>query len=207
MHFRLVHRLSALALVAFASIHLANHLAGVQSIAAHLAVMNAFRKVYRFPAAEALLLLCVTIQVISGLNLVVVGWRRRRGAVPRLQAWAGLYLSFFLLVHVSAILYGRAVLHLDTNFYYAAAGFHVPPFQVFFAPYYFLGVLGLFSHIGCAAYLRAARHPVHLRRIGFILPIGLGAAIAALIVLSLSGAFYPVNVPIEYQATYIGTQH
>ena len=139
--------------------------------------MNAFRKVYRFPAVEALLLLCVTIQVIGGLSLVVGGWRRRRGAVQRLQARAGLYLSLFLLIHFSAILYGRAVLHLDTNFYYAAAGFHVPPIQCFF------------SHIGCAVYLRAARHPVHLRRIGFILPIGLGVAIAALIVLSLSGAF------------------
>jgi hypothetical protein len=86
--------------------------------------------------------------------MVVSGWRRRRGAVSWLQAGAGAYLGFFLLVHVGAVLYGRVSLSLDTNFYFAAAGFHVPPFPYFFAPYYFLGVAALFTHLG-AAYWRA----------------------------------------------------
>lgn len=36
---------------------------------------------------------------------------------------------------------------VDTNFYFAAAGFHVPPNQLLFGPYYFLAVLALFTHL------------------------------------------------------------
>ncbi len=37
-----------------------------------------------------------------------------------------------------------------TNFYYAAAGMHVAPFQYYFVPYYFLAVAAIFGHIACA---------------------------------------------------------
>jgi succinate dehydrogenase/fumarate reductase cytochrome b subunit len=117
-----------------------------------------------------------------------------------LQALSGAYLAFFLLVHVAAILFGRTALKLDTNFYYAAAGFHVAPFQFFFAPYYFLAVLALFTHVGCAVY-RRARSPT-ARTLALAVPVGAGAATALLIVLSLAGMLQPVDVPAKYKATY-----
>ncbi len=119
--------------VAFACVHIANHLAALVGVSSHIESMEAARSVYRLRAVETLLLLCVAFQVISGLWLVVAGWKQRHGLVSWVQAITGAYLAFFLLVHVSAVLHGRAILHLDTNFYFAAAGFHVPPNQFFFA--------------------------------------------------------------------------
>jgi succinate dehydrogenase/fumarate reductase cytochrome b subunit len=202
MTLRDLHRTSAFVILAFATMHIANHLASLNSVATHIAFMDFARTVYRHWAIESLLLFCVLFQVLSGLWLVVRGWKQRQGLLPWLQAGSGGYLAFFLLVHVSAVLFGRTVLHLDTNFYYAAAGLHVSPSQFFFAPYYFLAVLALFTHLGCAAYwqLQAARPAVRTFVVGAAVMVG--AILALLIVLSLAGKIQAVEIPAKYQATY-----
>jgi hypothetical protein len=164
--------------------------------------MEVARKAYRQPAVEPLLLLCVTFQVVSGLWLVIHGWKRRQGWIAWLQAISGSLLAFFLLVHVGAVLFGRAVLNLDTNFYFAAAGFHVPPYQWFFGPYYFLAVLALFTHLGCAAYWHLHTSPPRTRVIVIALPMLVGGVVGLLIVLSLAGKLQSVEIPPEYKATY-----
>lgn len=199
---RRVHRMSAMFIAVFALVHLANHLASLWSIAAHIAFMDAVRTVVRQPIVETVLLACVTSQAATGLWMLIHRWRQRRGKVAWLQALSGAYLAFFLLVHVAAILFGRTVLRLDTNFYYAAAGFHVAPFQLFFAPYYFLAVLALFTHVGCAVH-RRVRSP-SARTLAIALPVGAGAITALLIVLSLAGMLQPVDIPAKYTATYSG---
>lgn len=199
---RRVHRISATFIAAFALVHIANHLASLWSIAAHIAFMDAVRTVVRQRVVEAILLACVSLQAITGLWLFKHRWRQLRGKVALLQALSGAYLAFFLLVHVAAILFGRAALKLDTNFYYAAAGLHVAPFHFFFAPYYFLAVLALFTHVGCALYRRA--RPGIARTLTLALPVGAGAVTALLIVLSLAGMLQPVDIPAKYKATYAG---
>ena len=108
MALRKLHAFSALLVAAFACLHLVNHLAGVAGIEAHLAFMKVARSVYRHGWLEPVLLGCITLQVLSGLALVVRGWKRRRGRVAWLQLGSGVYLAFFLLVHVGAVLFGRA---------------------------------------------------------------------------------------------------
>ncbi len=202
MTLRTLHRTSAILITAFAIVHLANHLASLSSVASHITFMEVARGIYRQPAIEVLLLFCVAIQVVSGLRLVVSAWTQRRGRIAWLQAIAGAYLGFFLLAHVSAILFGRTVFNLDTNFYFAAAGFHVHPYQFFFAPYYFFAVLALFTHLGCALYWQAKSNVA--RKLAITLPILLGSVIALLIVLSLAGSLKPVEVPEKYKAIYPG---
>jgi hypothetical protein len=202
MTLRKLHGLSALLIAAYAAVHIANHLIGLDGVESHIAFMRDARLVYRLPAVEALLLLAVAFQIYSGLTFVVSGWKQRQGFMPWLQAGSGAYLAFFFLNHVGAVLFGRAVLHLDTNFYYAAAGFYVPPFQFFFAPYYFLGVLALFIHLGCALYWQLQDKSRSARVLAVVLPTSVGIVVALLIVLSLAGVFYPVQVPPEYKATY-----
>ena len=197
-----LHSLSAVLIAAFACLHIANHLAGLAGTAAHIAFMEAARPVYRFLLVELALLSCIAFQVVSGLVMVVRGWKQRHGFIPWLQAISGAYLSFFLVVHVGAVLFGRAALDLDTNFYFAAAGFHVAPFQFFFAPYYFFAVVALFTHLGCAAYWHAQSRPRVTRVLVVALPAAVGAVVSLLIVLSLAGAFFPVDVPAKYKATY-----
>lgn len=88
---------------------------------------------------------------------------------------------FFLVVHVADVVVDRSALGLDTNFYFAAAGFHVWPFGLFFGPYYFLAVITLFTHLGCAAYWRtqSQRRIVHVATV--LLPVGLGSVASLLI--------------------------
>lgn len=199
---RALHRSSAMVIAAFAVAHVANHLAALFSIGAHIAFMETIRAVYRQRLVEAILLSCVTLQVLSGSWLVLRGWKQREGKVAWLQAASGAYLAFFLLVHVSAVLLGRGVLDLDTNFYFAAAGFFVPPYQYFFAPYYFLAVLALFSHLACAAYWFLEDRSRSARMLALALPVAAGSAIALLIVLSLAGMLRQVDMPAKYMATY-----
>lgn len=202
---RQFHRLSALIIVMYAGLHIANHLVGLSSIESHIEFMRKARWVYRQPAVETLLLLSVLFQMGSGLTLVIRGWRQRRGFIPWLQASSGVYLMLFLFNHVAAVLYGRNTLHLDTNFYYAAAGFYTHPLQFYFAPYYFFAVVALFTHFGCALYWRMQAKSTAACVLAVMLPVGIGSLISLLIVLSLAGVFYPVKIPPEYKASFNST--
>ena len=124
-----LHRSSAVIIALFALFHIANHAAAVAGVEAHIQLMDNLRQVYRLPLVEALLIGCVLFQVCSGLYFVIRRFGERHDFFDRLQAISGCYLAFFLLVHVSAVLFGRALLGLDTNFYYAAAGMHVFPYS------------------------------------------------------------------------------
>ena len=191
---RRLHRAAAIVVGVYVLVHMLNHLLALDGIETHIAFMQVARKITRIPAVEALLLAAVAVQAGSGLRLL---WRRRgqrRLSFARLQALSGAYLVFFLAVHVVSVLFGRAVLHLDTNFYFAAAGLQVGPYPLFFVPYYGLAVVALFAHLACV-----------LRRVAAGLAwgsIALGAVAAVLIVAAFSGVFYPVDLPPAYRATF-----
>ena len=202
MALRKLHRWAALIILGYACVHVLNHIVGLAGIQAHIAFMEAFRKVYRFPVIEGLLFLAIMLQIYSGVTFVVSGWKKRRGLVPWLQAISGAYLAVFFVNHVGAVLYGRTVLQLDTNFYFAAAGFHVPPFQYFFAPYYFLAVWALFTHVGCIFYWKFSDKSRSARVLAVLLTSSFGVVVSVLIVMALAGVFYPVDIPLEYKETY-----
>jgi len=202
MSLRVFHRSTAAVIVVFAIVHLANHLTSLHSIAAHIAFMDVARTLYRQPVIEFALFASVLFQCVSGLWLVARGWSARQGLVAWVQAVSGTYLALFLVIHVSAIVLGRLALHLDTNFYFAAAGFHVPPYQVFFIPYYFLAVVALFAHGGCACYWLLGGRSPRLRRMSLGMLVGVGCIAAVAIVLSFAGKLQHVTVPAAYLAPY-----
>jgi len=202
MSLRVFHRGTAVVIAGFVIVHLANHLLSLYSIAAHIAFMKVARTVYRHPVIEFVLLVSVIFQGGSGLWMVVRGWSVRQGAVAWLQATSGGYLAVFLLIHVSAIMLGRFALHLDTNFYFAAAGFHVPPFQLFFIPYYLLAVVALFTHVGCACYWSLGGRSPRLRRVALSVMVVTGCIAGVAIDLSLAGKLQPVTVPDRYLAAF-----
>jgi succinate dehydrogenase/fumarate reductase cytochrome b subunit len=196
------HRLSAVILAAFLLVHIGNHLTGLAGQNWHMAYMAAARQVYRHFLVEPLLLALIVWQAGSGLTLL---WRRRKGArslIGWMQHLSGLYLAIFLLIHVTAVLSGRWVLGLDTDFRFAAAGFHVAPFIWFFVPYYFLAVLSLFVHAGCGVYWNMPSLPARLRQTVLAVFCIAGLTAGPLIVLSLAGVLYPVDIPDAYRATY-----
>jgi succinate dehydrogenase/fumarate reductase cytochrome b subunit len=209
---RTLHLGAAIAVGLYALVHVVNHLVALQGMAPHIAFMRAVRQVTRVPVVEALLLAAVAVQVGSGLLLVLrrrqqrlaqLRQLQRRPPFDRLQEASGLYVAFFLLVHVVSLLFGRAVLGLDTNFYFAAAGLQVKPYPLFFVPYYGLAVAALFTHLACVLRRRLpAGTPLATRDRAAWAAMAAGAVLAVLIVASFSGVFYPVDLPPAYLATF-----
>lgn len=193
---RVWHRFGAGVLGVFLLLHLGNHLLLFVGFEAHRAVMHSLRQLYRWPPLEAVLLLAVCTQLMSG---VMLAWRSRRGCLPALrwQRWSGLALLLFLLIHVSAVLLGRRA-GLDTDVHFAAAGLHHHPAWLFFAPYYTLAVGALGLHLGA----RLARcWPQQAGRClwgGAMLGLLLGASW----VMAMAGWLYPVTIPAVYHAAF-----
>jgi len=78
MSLRVFHRSSAVVIAGFAIVHLTNHVMSLHAIATHIAFMDVARTVYRQPAIELMLLASVMFQCVSGLWMVVRGWRQAR---------------------------------------------------------------------------------------------------------------------------------
>lgn len=198
---RVLHLASAMAVGLFLLLHIGNHIVGLAGQDAHIRAMAALRGIYRHPAVEYPLLALIAWQVASGLTMVARGWRQRSGFVGWTQALSGAYLAFFLLNHVGAVLGGRYFFGLDTDFRFAAAGFHVPYWPIFFAPYYFLAILALFLHLGCAIHWNLSEQgpgrSIALPAMGLA-----GAVLGLAFVLMLGGLLYPVDIPDAYRATY-----
>jgi succinate dehydrogenase/fumarate reductase cytochrome b subunit len=144
-----IHRVSGIAISTFFIVHIINHLFALGGADMHIAVMNLLRSIYRFPPVEVFLLLCVGLQITSGLWLL---WTKgfSKDTFDILQALSGLYLSFFLIYHVRAVMLARYEWSADTNFHFAAWGVKNYPAAYFFIPYYALSVMCVFIHIACA---------------------------------------------------------
>ncbi len=147
MRIKSIHYFSGIVISVFVAFHLLNHASSVFGAEQHIAVMKLLRVVYRNVFIETLLLAAVLVQIITGLWLFNKGRKWASTFFEKLQMWSGLYLAIFFLIHLSAVLGGRWVLHLDTNYYFGVAGLNTFPFNLFFIPYYGLAVLSFFGHI------------------------------------------------------------
>lgn len=185
-----LHYVSGITLSIFIAFHLLNHLFALGGPQVHIQVMEAFRKVYRNPLIETLLLLAIAFQIATGLRLAF-----RRNAVSgaeKVQVYSGLYLAFFLLAHVGAVISGRYVQHLDTNFYYGAVGLNFNPAIYIFVPYYFLGVVAISLHVASIHYQKTGN-----RNVSFAIA-GLGTAAATVIIMAFTGNFSGLEMPAAY---------
>lgn len=191
---RVGHRLSAVLIGTFLVLHVANHLVGLLGQPAHIRFMQTIRPFYRNAVVEPLLLMLLAWQLISGIRLLLARRRNVDGLVAWLQIGSGAYLASFLIIHVFSVLVARYSLGLETDFSFAAAGLHSPTGIWFFAPYYAGSMLALFTHVGCAtSWVLFPRNGV--ARHGWVIGAGvLGAVCGVLVVLSLSGAFYEVQL-------------
>ncbi|AWW00410.1 hypothetical protein [Arcticibacterium luteifluviistationis] len=147
MSLRKIHYYSGLTLTLFIGFHLVNHFVSIFGVQYHLDLMDSFRVVYRNILVETVLLAAVLVQILSGLKLAFSKKKVMASFYEKVQVYSGLYLAFFLVIHVSAVLFGRLVLEVDTNFYFGVAGLNAFPLSLFFVPYYSLGIMSFFGHI------------------------------------------------------------
>ena len=199
MKIKEVHFISGLTITIFIGFHLFNHLVSVFGAENHIELMDKFRLVYRNSIVETILLTTVFIQIISGLNLFLSKRKLVIGVYEKLQIWTGLYLAFFLLIHVGAVLTGRHILKLDTNFYFGVAGLNTFPLNLFFIPYYGLAILSFFGHIAAIHYQKMKKKLFGLtieQQSNLILIKGI--IVTVIILFGLTNGFTGVEIPEEY---------
>ncbi|NDW46155.1 hypothetical protein [Ruegeria sp. PrR005] len=199
---RKIHRWNGAVFAAFLLLHFITHLSGLWGVNAYNATQDVLRLIYRNPVVEPLVLTSALVQMGLGLKLLIARVRRGlREPWARAQVISGGLVLYFMTEHVIALALARWVDGLDTNFYWPASVMSGAPFTWYFIPYYSLGVIALFVHLGCAFRLillrRGARAQARAVFWGMTLA---GGTIAALIVAMLLGAFYDIALPPDWLA-------
>jgi hypothetical protein len=196
---RRVHFISGLVITIFVGLHLFNHVSSIYGADKHIEIMNLLRHIYRNIFAEAILLLAILVQIISGIKLFKANRKKMTSQFDKLHIWTGLYLAIFLVFHLSAVLGGRYFLHLDTNFYFGVAGLNSFPFNLFFIPYYGLAIFSFFGHIASVHNKKMKSNVLNLtpkHQAKAILLFGL--ILIPIIFYGLTNYFHGVQIPEEY---------
>lgn len=186
MSIRAVHRSLGAVLMLFIALHLASHLALPVSFDAHKAVLETLRPLYRPAFIEIPLLAALVAQAALG------GWMLWQRGLPRslwpwLQVLSGLYLVFFLIQHVPAVLLARAATPpIETDAQFAAALVQLWPIGAYGVVYYVLAVTAVFTHLAAG---RLRRNSALARA----LPV-FGALYGAILVAAMLGLFHDARV-------------
>lgn len=194
-----LHYFSGLTITIFAALHLFNHLISIWGIERHIELMASLRSVYRNVFVETILLTAVVIQILSGLKLFLASRKQAVSGFDKLHIRTGLYLAFFLVIHVSAVLVGRLILHLDTNFYFGAAGINSFPVNLFFIPYYALAIVSFFGHIAAIHAKKMKRKVLNLspEKQAYVILIG-GILLTVCVFYGVTNHFNGITLPKEY---------
>ncbi len=195
-----IHFISGLTLTVFVGLHLFNHTLSIFGADCHIEAMNSLRLFYRNIFVETVLLIAVIVQIISGLIFFKTNRKTATSHFDKLHIWTGLYMAFFFVIHLSAVLGGRLFLHLDTNFYFGVVGLNSFPFNLFFIPYYGLAILSFFGHI-------ASIHSKKMKQTIFglspnrqsIIILIFGLLLTIVIFYGLTNHFNGVTIPKEYE--------
>lgn len=144
-----IHYFSGITIALFVGLHIVNHLMVLHSTELHISFMQVTRKFYRHPVIETILFAAVLIQISSGIMLVTQKWSRLETVFDWIHILSGLYMSLFLIIHITAVIIGRYKLQLDTNIWYGAGVMNLWPHKLFFIPYYIFALLAFFFHVAC----------------------------------------------------------
>jgi hypothetical protein len=199
MSLKKIHYVSGLTISIFVGLHLFNHCYSILGADKHIEVMTTLRHFYRNIFVETILLSAVAAQIYSGLKLFKSKRHTTKTLFEKLHIWTGLYLAIFFVIHLSAVIAGRFVLNLDTNFYFGVAGLNSFPFNLFFIPYYLLAVVSFFGHISAIHNQRMTKNILGLnpfKQSCCILTIGI--CFAFFLLYGLTNKFQGFQIPTEY---------
>lgn len=205
MKLQAIHYISGLIVVGFTGLHLFNHIYGILGVEKHIEMMVFLRHFYRHPVIEIILFIAVIVLTYSGIILFLRTKKKATSVFEKLHRWTGLYLSFFFILHLGAILVGRYYLNLDTNFYYSGTGINTFPVNLFFIPYYAGAIFSFFGHIA-AVHNKKMKHTflglTPNKQSKTILIIGV--LVTFVIFLGQTNYFQGINIPKEYYEVLIG---
>jgi hypothetical protein len=199
MDIKKIHYISGLTISIFVGLHLFNHFYSILGADKHIEVMKTLRHFYRNIFVETILLLAVAAQIYSGLKLFRNKRKSSKTFFEKLQIWSGLYLAIFFIIHLSAILAGRHLLNLDTNFHFGVAGLNSFPTNLFFIPYYSFAIISFFGHITAIHNKKMNKNILGLTPlIQSKLILILGICLTFIIIYGLTNHFKGFEIPTEY---------
>jgi hypothetical protein len=173
--------------------HLANHVTGLFGPDTYNHVMAVLRHVYRARLVEPILVIGFLFQAVSGLYFA---WRYTARPADRFRIFqiaSGMYLVFFLISHINAVLIlARNYLHIDSNWAFATgapAGLIDDAWNIRLVPLYGLAVFFLLSHLFAGLRVVVIGHGGRRETANAILTRGTAAAalISALIMFGMCG--------------------
>jgi succinate dehydrogenase/fumarate reductase cytochrome b subunit len=149
---RIYHGFSGAVITLFVLFHLSNHLVGLLGPEAHAAFADVGRTVYRNPVVEPVLVVLMTLQILGGLHLAWKWTAYPRSFQEAVQIATGLYLSVFLISHMSAVfILARTVLQIPTDWAFAtgaaSGGIIHDAWNIRLFPHYTLGVFFVLAHL------------------------------------------------------------
>ncbi len=161
--------------------------------------MDTLRMFYRNLFFEILLLFSILIQIVSGVKLFLIKINSAKNFFEKLQLWSGLYIAFFLVIHLSAVFVGRLFLKLDTNIFFGVAGLNTFPFFLFFIPYYGLAIISFFGHLASIHSMKMNKNMLGTSptKQGYII-LFLGVLFSIVILYGLTDGFKGIEIPKEY---------
>ncbi len=198
------HGRVAIFLLIFLAVHFATHFTSLGGPDLHKEALGWARMFYHFALIEIALVLALAAQVILGFKLLAtIRKRKRKDMWHWVQFVSACYLAYFIIQHTAAALFTRLGVGLDTNFYWAAGTLALEPIKYYFAPYYTLAVIAVFSHVIAALHFKGPRawHTPALAA---------GPLVGLTFVLGYGAAFSAVEIPqeyLDYYATYLGAEN
>lgn len=195
-----IHRITGIIVSIFIVAHLFNHCMAYYGIETHQAILESFRKVYRIPVIEFLLVAAFVFQGVTGIQLFLkLRKKGQRTSLEKLKMYSGLVLGLFILQHIGATIGMRWYYEFDTNFYFAARVAIQEPFLYYFIPYYFAGIMAFAVHIAAVhrgkitRFVSIQQATIHFYGILFFFFL-----VAALILFTFTGGFYEIEIPSQY---------
>ena len=201
MNYKTVHRITGILISVFIAAHLFNHSMAWFGIQTHRDIMELFRNVYRHPAIEWFLIASFLFQAYSGISLVVALKKKPNlTTFERLQLYSGIALGFFIVQHILAVIGQRLYYQLDTNFYFAARVVVEYPFNLYFVPYYFMGIVAFGVHVGLAHRKRIVQFVrPGIANVHFIFIVLISIFIACIILYTFMGGRFLIEIPEQYE--------
>ncbi|PWK27943.1 hypothetical protein LV89_01350 [Arcicella aurantiaca] len=201
MVFKNLHRFSGIIVSVFVVAHLFNHTMAWFGIATHQQILEFLRIVYQQPVVEIILIGCFLFQAYSGVILIVqLRNKEEKSSYEKLQIYSGVVLGLFIIQHISATIGQRIYYQFDTNFYFASRVVLQYPINLFFVPYYFLGILSFALHIANVHRLKIMKAVGQKQaQTHFTIILSLFILVAILILFVFMGGKYAIVIPNQYQ--------
>ena len=135
--------------------HLANQFTGLFGEGTHTIVMKTLRHIYRSPLVEPILLLGFLFQIVTGFYLVRQFTNTVTDQFRTFQIASGVYLIFFLVSHINAVLIlARTYLNIDPGWGFATgmpAGLIQDAWNIRLLPLYGYALFFVLSHLASGA--------------------------------------------------------